>query len=121
MLDIFCNARMDRDAALRAVLLFVSFLERAKHDVNIDISFFRMLKSARQGTDDVKPKPLPETNGCFIRRDNKIELHRAKAKSLRLAQTMLAHLSAYSKSARLRRNHEGGIRNVRTGCGLIRV
>src|SRR5438094_9659310 len=80
-----------------------------------------MPKSAWHGTDDVKPKPLPETNGCFIRRDNKIELHRAKAKSLRLAQTILAHLSAYSKSARARRNHEGGLRNERTGCGLIRL
>src|SRR5205809_7088217 len=112
---------MGRDAALRAVLLFVSFLERTKHDVNIDISFFRMPKSAWQGTDDVKPEPLPETNGCFIRRDNKIELHRAKAKPARFAQTMLAHLSAYSKSARVRRNHEGGVRNVITGSGLIRL
>src|SRR5947207_15728991 len=106
----------------RAALRIAKRLQkRAKHDVNIDISFFRMPKSAWQGTDDVKPKPLPETNGCFICRDNKVELHRTKPKPARFAQTMLAHPSAYSKSARVRRNHEGSVRNLRTGYGLIRL
>src|SRR5205809_5015695 len=106
----------------RAALRIAKRLQkRAKHDVNIDISFFRMPKSAWQGTDDVKPKPFPETNGCFICRHNKVELHRAKPKSARFAQTMLAHLSAYSNSTRVRRNHDGGIRTVSTGTGLIRI
>src|SRR5205809_7375561 len=106
----------------RAALRIAKRLQkRAKHDVNIDISFFRMPKSAWQGTDDVKPKPFPETNGCFICRHNKVELHRAKTKSARFAQTMLAHLSAYSKSTRVRRNREGGLVNVRTASGMIRL
>ena len=59
--------------------------KRTKHDVNIDISLFRVSKSTRQRTDDFKTELFPQANGCFICRDNKVELHRAKAKPARLA------------------------------------
>ena len=59
--------------------------QRAKHDMNIDVSFFRMTKRSRQGADNLEPKLLPKVDGGCVRRDNKIELHRAKAEATRLA------------------------------------
>jgi len=80
-----------------------------------------MAKRARQSAGDLETKLVPKVDRGGVRRDNEIELHRAKPKSPRLAQTMLAHISAYLKSSRGWRNHERGVRNVRTGSGLIRL
>ena len=41
--------------------------QRAKHDVNIDVSFFRMSKCGRQGADDLETELLPKMNGRLIR------------------------------------------------------
>ncbi len=89
---LFCNACLGihrlvatspRDLCAR--LTEARLQKRAKHDVNIDISFFRVPKSAWQNADDFETDLFPEANGSLVRRDNKIELHRAKAKPARLA------------------------------------
>ena len=80
-----------------------------------------MAKRARQSAGDLETKLVPKVDRGGVRRDNEIELHRAKSKSPRLAQTMLAHFSSHSKTARFWRDHESGVRNVRTGSGLIRL
>ena len=94
--------------------------QRAKHDINIDISQFGMTKSARQSTDDLETELLPKVNRRCIGRDNKIELHRAEAKPTRLAERMLSHVSSHSQSARVLRDHKRGIRDVRAWSCLIR-
>src|SRR6266853_377949 len=94
--------------------------KRTKHDVNIDISFLRMPKSTWQCADDLETELFPEANGSFVRRNDKVELHRAKAKPARLVQAMLTHFSADPKAARFWCDHERRIRNVRAKRRLIR-
>lgn len=79
-----------------------------------------MAKCARQSPDDLEPELLPKVDRGCVRGNDKIELHRAKTKPTRLAEGMLSHLSSRSQSARVFRNHIGGVRNVRSGSGLIR-
>jgi hypothetical protein len=59
--------------------------KRTKHDVNIDISFFRVPKSAGQSANDLKAEMLPKVNRGGVRRNDKVELHRPKPKPTRLA------------------------------------
>jgi putative transposase len=75
--------------------------QRTKHDVNIDVSFSRMPKSAGQSTNDLETQLLPEVNSRPVRRDHEIELHGAKAHSARLSQTMPGHSASDSRSANI--------------------
>ena len=93
--------------------------QRAKHDINIDVSFFRMTKRPRQGADNLEPKLLPNVDGGCVRRNDKVKLHCAKTKPARFAQTMFAHRATNSLPARVRCNHERGVRHVRSWTGLI--
>src|SRR5213593_4716944 len=92
--------------------------KRTVHNVNIDISFFRMAKRARQSAGDLETKLVPKVDRGGVRRDNEIELHGTKSKSPRLVQRVLAHLASHSKPTRIWRNHEGSVRDMRTGAGL---
>src|SRR5258707_7528695 len=55
------------------------FKQRAVHDVNIDESFFRMPKCARQSADNFETKLIPKMDRARVRGNHEIELHGAKA------------------------------------------
>src|SRR5258706_11177139 len=74
---------------------------------------------ARQGADDPKAEPLPQTNRWLVGRNHEVELHGAIAQAPRLAEAMLTHGPADTDSPSRRRNHEGGVGHVRTKAGLI--
>jgi len=79
-----------------------------------------MSKCARQSADDLKTELPPQTDRRFVRGDNKVELHRAKAEPERFVQAMFAHCTANPLSLRIRRDHECRISHVRTRSHLIR-
>ena len=79
-----------------------------------------MTKGAWQSPDDIEAELFPKANGSFVRGYDKIELHCAKTKSARFAQTMLAHFAPHSQALCVWCNHKGGIRDVTAGTGLIR-
>src|SRR6266568_513634 len=101
-----CGVRGQRGALS---LPFLRVNERAEHDINIDIAPLRMPKRARQGANDLETELLPETNRRFVRRNDKVELYRAKSEPARFAQAMLAHAATNSLSARTWRYHERGV------------
>src|SRR5947208_16105753 len=96
------------------------FEDRAKHDVNIDISFLGMSKCARQSADNLETELLPKTDRGCVGRNDKIKLHCAKTKVSRFIQAMLGHGAANSLALRAARDHECRIGNMRTGTRLIR-
>lgn len=57
--------------------------EGAVHDENIDITFLRMPKRGGQRPNDVKAELFPQMNRRFVRRNDKVELHRAKTEPAR--------------------------------------
>ena len=79
-----------------------------------------MPKRPRQGANDLKTELVPETNCRFVRRKDKVELHRAETKPERFAQAMLSHSATNSSSARIQRDHKRRVRDMRTGRTLIR-
>ena len=93
--------------------------EGTKHDIDIDVARARMVKGIWQSADNLETKFLPKMDRRFIGRNDKIKLHRAKAEPAGLAQAMLTHFSSYPQPARVRRNHEWGISDMRTGTRLI--
>lgn len=95
------------------------FKQRAVHDVNIDISFFRMPKCAGQSADDLETELLPEMDRSRVRGNHEIELHGAKTDSTRLAQTVLGHSVSHSGTLGVSCDHEGGVGDVRPGTRLI--
>ena len=101
-------------------LLEARLQERTEHDMNIDISHLGMSKRVWQSADDVKTKPLPQSDRRFVCGHNKVELHRAKAEPARFFQAMFTHCAANPFSLRIRRNHECRVRHVRTKSQLIR-
>jgi hypothetical protein len=88
--------------------------------MNIDISHLGMSKRVWQSADDLKTKPLPQSDCRFVCGHNKVELHRAKAEPTRFFQAMFTHCAANPLSLRIRRNHECRVRHVRTRSQLIR-
>ena len=78
-----------------------------------------MLKRARQSAHDLETKSFPKVNRRCVCRNDKIKLHRTIAKPARFAQTMFAHRATNSLPARIRRDHERGVRDVRSCAGLI--
>jgi len=78
-----------------------------------------MLKRAWQSADDPETKSLPKVNRRCVCRNDKVKLHCAKTKPARFAQTMFAHRAANSLPARVRCNHERGVRDVRSWASLI--
>jgi len=78
-----------------------------------------MPKCARQCANDFETELVPESQRRFVRGNNKIELHRAKPDPARFAQAMLAHAATDSLSARIQRDHERRVRDMRTGPALI--
>ena len=79
-----------------------------------------MMKRARQRADDFHSEILPKFHRRFVGRDDEIELHRVKTEPPRFFQTMLAHRPTDPLAARIRRNHERRIRDVRAASGLVR-
>src|SRR6266404_2320147 len=112
-----CNATHTRLTEARLQLIFK---QRAKHDVNIDVSFFSMAKCAGQSADYFETKLIPEMDRSGVSGDHEIELHRAKGHSARLAQTVLGHSAAHSGAFGVSCHHESGIGDVRPGPRLIR-
>ena len=94
-------------------------IQRAKHNVSIDISLFQMAESAWEGTDNFESKLLPEPDGRFVGGHDKVELHRAKTQSTRLAQRMLSHAASDAETAGSRRDHEPRIGYMRAKAGLV--
>src|SRR5437660_10967867 len=80
-----------------------------------------MSKGARQRADDLHSEILPKFHRRFVGRDDKVELHRAEAKPARLLQAMLAHCPPEPLSARIFRDNESGIGDMRASGGLIRM
>jgi hypothetical protein len=80
-----------------------------------------MLKRAWQSADDLETKLLPKVNRRCVCRNDKVKLHCAKTKPARFAQTMFAHRAANSLAAGIRRDHERGVRDVRSCADLIRL
>ncbi len=76
-----CLSRMSRHVRrfIEAWLQLI-FEDRAKHNVNIDISFLGMSKCARQSADNLETELLPKTDRGYVGRNDKIKLHCAKAK-----------------------------------------
>jgi len=79
-----------------------------------------MTESARQCANDLESKLLPEPNRRFVSGNDEIELHRAKAQPARFIQAMLAHRATDPLPARARRDHKGGVSNMRTAARLVR-
>src|SRR5438046_3776887 len=86
--------------------------QRTKHDINIDISFLRMSKRARQRADDLHAEFLPKLNGRFVGRDNEVELHRAETQSPSFAQAMFTHRMSGPPPACTSSDHEGGVTDM---------
>ncbi len=76
-----------------------------------------MPKRARQGANDLETELVPEMNRRFVCRDDKIKLHGTESDPARFAQAMLAHAATDSLSARIQRDHERRVRDMRTGPG----
>lgn len=74
-----------------------------------------------QSPDDRKSETLPEPYRSFIRRYDKIELHRAKAALLGPLQRMRAHRPSNTFTRRLCSGNIATIRDVRTATPLIRL
>ena len=94
--------------------------QRAKHDVNIHVSFFRMPKCAGQSADNFETKLIPKMDRSGVRGDHEIELHGAKAHSARLRQTVLGHSASHSSAFGISCHHESGIGDMRPGTRLVR-
>jgi len=78
-----------------------------------------MAESAWQFADDFKSQILPKAQRGSVGRDDKVELDGAKPEPPRFAQAMLAYVAADSFSARIQRDHECRVRDMRTGPALI--
>jgi len=78
-----------------------------------------MLKGGWQSADDLETKLLPKVNRRCVCRNDKVKLHCAKTEPARFAQTMFAHRATDSLPARIRCDHERGVRHVRSCAGLI--
>ena len=76
--QFFCNASLAK-AQPRLIVK-----QRAVHDVNVDISFFRMLKCAWQSADDFETELFPKMDRRRVCRNDEIKLHGAKAELARL-------------------------------------
>src|SRR5438874_4092469 len=96
------------------------FKQRAVHDVNIDESFFRMPKCARQSADNFETKLIPKMDRARVCGNHEIELHSAKAHSARLRQTVLGHPASHSGAFGVSCHHESGVGDVRPGTRLVR-
>jgi predicted metal-binding protein len=104
-----CNATHARLTEARLQLIFK---QRAVHDVNIDVSFFRMPKCARQSADNFETKLIPKMDRSRVRGDHEIELHAAKTHSTRLAQTVFGHSASHSGTLGVPCDHESGVGDV---------
>ncbi len=80
-----------------------------------------MPKRARKRTDNFHSERLPKLDRRFVGRNDEIELHRAKTKPSRFLQAMLAHRATDPLLARLFRDDEPRIGDVRAAAGLIRM
>src|SRR5437763_16181258 len=78
-----------------------------------------MSESAWQGADDFKSEIFPKTQGSSVGRDNEVELHGPKTETPSFVQTMFSHRSADSATSGCWRNHEAGIRDVRSKPRLV--
>ena len=112
-----CNATHARLTQARLQLIFK---QRAVHDVNIDVSVFRMPKCARQSADNLETELLPEMERSHIGGNHEIELHAAKTHSACLAQTVLGYSASHAGSLGVSCDHESGVGDVRPGTRLIR-
>jgi hypothetical protein len=78
-----------------------------------------MSESVWQCADDLKSKTFPKAKRRSVGSDDKVELHGPKTETLSFAQTMFSHRSADSATSGRWRNHEAGIRDVRSKPGLV--
>src|SRR5205809_3995120 len=92
--------------------LSASRQQREVHDVNIDESFFRMPKCARQSADNFETELIPKMDRSRVRGDHEIELHAVKTHSTRLAQTVFGHSPSHSGTLGVPCDHESGVGDV---------
>jgi hypothetical protein len=78
-----------------------------------------MSESARQGADDFKSEIFPKAQRSSVGRDDEVELHGPETETPSFVQTMFGHRSADSATSGRWRNHEAGIRDVRSKPRLV--
>ena len=76
-------------------------------------------ESARQSPGDFESEVLPEPERSRIGGDDEIKLHCAVTKACRLVQTMFSHHPPDPTTLGPWRNHEAGIRHVRSQPWLV--
>src|SRR5438132_14398002 len=104
--------RLNHQTIIAALRTAKRLQQRAKHDVNIHVSFFRMSKCAGQRADNFETELIPKMDRSRVRRDHEIELHAAKTHSTRLAQTVFGHSASHSSTLGVPCDHESGVGDV---------
>ena len=93
----------------------------SEHDVGIHITKCWVQKCTRQRPDNLEPVPFPETHGAFIRTNDEIELHRAKAGSGSTDERIAAHCTCHAAPVCKRRGHVSAVGYMRPATLLIRA
>jgi hypothetical protein len=95
----------------KRVRLLVS--KRPVHDVEANVSVYRVTKRLRNRGKDLKAERAPQPDRRRVGFDNRVELHRPIAVRPRLVQDMAAQSTAHTLTAPCRMDDKPGIRNVR--------
>jgi hypothetical protein len=78
-----------------------------------------MPKSAWEGANDFKSEIFPKAQRCSVGSDDEVELHGPKTEGPSFVQRVFSHRPADSATSSRWRNHEAGIRDVRSKPGLV--
>ena len=79
------------------------------HNQRIDEPKRGMVVRQRQAANDGKPVALPRTDRTFIRADDEVELHRAKAAVLGMNERMLQHTARHAPALGAGHGHEAAV------------
>src|SRR5436190_16109365 len=71
-IHLFCNVCLEQKG------LNLVFKKRSVHNVHIDISFFGMMKCARQGANDFETELLPKAHCGAVGGNTEFKFNRAK-------------------------------------------
>jgi hypothetical protein len=108
----WCELRTDsrRQPLPETVRLIVS--QRPVHDVQANVSVYRVTKRFRNRGKDLKAERAPQPDRRRAGFDNRAELHRPIAVRPGLVQDMVAQSTAHTLTAPCRMDDKPGIRNV---------
>jgi hypothetical protein len=95
------------------------WFEPAIHYINIDKSTPGVAETVRKCPDNLKSQIFPKAQGSFVTGDHEVELDGAKTETFRFLQTVHSHGFTHAAAPGRRRNHEAGIRDMRSEPGLI--